>query len=436
MHNTNMKTDLPNLEGTLLSRTTEDLSTLSADEQFALLKSRAVHIVKADLLQQRLKASKKSGVPLKIKYGIDPTAKDIHLGHVVSVIIARRLQNMGHSITLVIGDFTALVGDPTGRVSTRPILTPDDIEENLQSYTQQIEKFISLDTVTVVRNSEFFNSMSISELIGFFRNNKISPLLQRDDFRKRMDGLSIAEAIYPTFMAIDSVKLQADIELGGNDQLLNFQAAVSFMESEGMAPQSALTTDLLLGTAGDGSKMSKSKNNYVPVSADPNDVFGKIMSIPDNLMEHYFKLLTDITDQEWSNLDSNMSNGDLNPRDVKAMLAHYLTTVLSTDKEADLAKLSFESTFSKHEIPVDIPTFTAADVQVPIIELLINFKVIDTKSQARRLIDQKGIRIIVDNVTHTVSAYDELTPKKQSFIVNIGKRKFFKFTSVANHASP
>lgn len=417
--------NLSDLETILINRINADLSTLTADEKFELLKSRSVHIVKEGLLKERLLGDN----PLMVKYGIDPTAKDIHLGHVVPLIVVRRLLNMGHKVVLIIGDFTALVGDPTGRVSTRPILTREEIEVNLESYKGQIGKFLPIDKIEVVRNSTFFDDMSITELVSFFRKNKISPLLQREDFRKRLDGLTIAEAIYPTFMAIDSVKLEPDIELGGNDQLLNFQTAASFMEAEGIKPQSALTTELLLGTAGDGSKMSKSKGNYIAVDSDPDDCFGKIMSIPDDLMEHYFKLLTDITDSEWGQLATQMKDGKLNPSHVKKLLAHFLTTILSDSEKANAAQDRFEETFAKHSIPTDIPEIELiATKPTFLVDLLVTEGLVDSKSQVRRLIDQSGLKIISqDQTSTTVTSYEDRVPDNPSFVLKIGKRKFYRF---------
>lgn len=408
-----------------LTVTQRDLSHLSAEEQFCLLKSRAVHCVKEPELRERLHNSKKSGHPLRVKYGIDPTAADIHLGHVVSVIIARRLLQMGHHIILLIGDFTAFVGDPTGRVRTRPILTEEQIRANAASYTDQIGKFIDLSRVEIAYNSPHYTNMEILDLFRLYRSNRLAPLLQREDFRNRAEGLTIAEALYPTLMAIDSIRLQPDIELGGNDQLLNFQTCAQFMDSIGLPPESALTTELLQGTAGDGQKMSKSLNNYIALNAPADEAYGKLLSIPDYLIEHYFKLLTDITDADWFALREAMDEQSLNPKLVKQLLARVVVTFLHSAEQARVEEQRFEAIFSKGRPPDDIPEFNIGTTSATTwTDLLLFCGFVKSRNEAHRLIRSGAVRYLLSDETFKVIDPNGSFPPDPSWVLNVGKRRF------------
>jgi len=415
-----------------LTDTRRDLSYLSAEEQFSLLKSRAVHCVKEPLLRERLYNSKRSGQPLRIKYGIDPTAADIHLGHVVSVIVARRLLQMGHHVILLLGDFTAFVGDPTGRVQTRPVLTEEQIRANAATYTSQIGKFIDLNRVEIAYNSPFYRDMAILDLLRLYRSNRLAPLLQREDFRQRAEGLTIAEALYPTLMAIDSIRLQPDIELGGNDQLLNFQTCAQFMESVGLPPESALTTELLQGTAGDGQKMSKSLGNYIALTAPAAEAYGKLLSIPDHLMEHYFKLLTDITDTEWLALREAMDDQTLNPILVKKLLARVVVTFLHSAEEARAEEQRFENVFSKGRLPEEMPEFTLSTNGTTWGDLLLSCGFVKSKTEAQRLIHSGAIRYILNGESIAVVEPHALFPPDPCWVLNVGKRRFARIRNTSS----
>jgi len=403
---------------------TEDLQCMSADDQFTLLKGRSVEILKSKSLLSKLRSSKEEGRSLVVKYGIDPTSRDIHLGHIVALVVARRLQRMGHHLVLVFGDFTALIGDPTGIVSNRPVLDERIIRDNVSFYTEQVAKIVDINEAEVVFNSSFYEGMSLGELISIYRKIKIQPILQRDDFRLRMEGLTIAEALYPTFMAIDSIRIKPDLELGGKDQLLNFQTAIAAMEAEGLEGESALTTELLQGIAGDGSKMSKSKRNYIALNDPPEEVFGKVMSIPDDLIEHYFKLLTIISDEEWTELQEMMAAGDLSPMVVKRMLARVIVSILH-DRETGLkADEKFVRFFCNHQPPEDIPVFEA-EANVSIIDALVESKVLKTRSEVRRLIDQGGLSIIVEGNQVKISDHKTVLTAAET-LVKVGKRHYLR----------
>lgn len=419
--------DITGLENDLLAGN-GDLRHLSAEEQFSLLSNRSAEILQSTKLRMRLQRTKDGGLPLVVKYGIDPTSQDIHLGHIVPLIIARRLQLMGHHLVLVFGDFTAYVGDPSGRVATRPVLTKEQIESNAVSYKEQVAKFVDINEAEIVFNSTFYDAMTVRELFGLYRKVRIQPLLQRDDFRSRLEGLTAAETLYPTLMAIDSVRIKPDLELGGKDQLLNFQAAISMMEAEGMEPEAALTTDLLLGTTGDGSKMSKSKGNFIALTDSAKDVFGKIMSIPDKLLRHYFTLLTPISDLDYQVMEEAMESGKLSPMIVKRMLARVITTILHNCDQAKSADDEFVKLFSKREIPEDIPTFEASP-EASIVEVLADNEVVKSRGEARKLILQGGLYIVRRDSNERVSDVKATLPKGPETTLKLGKRRFIRIVT-------
>jgi len=403
----------------------KDYKSLSPIAQYTVLEGRCRHVIKSDLLKSRLATSKQEGKPLRVKYGVDPTSTELHLGHIAPLIVARRLLRMGHEIIVVLGDFTAMVGDPSGRVKTRPVLTPDQIKSNVSSYKEQIGRFIDIDKITFVYNSTFYVNTSVTSLLQMYRKVRVGPLLQRDDFRKRMDGLTIAEALYPTLMAIDSVNLKPDIELGGDDQLLNLNIANEFLVAEGYPEQSALTTDLLMGTSGNGVKMSKSENNYISLTETPADAFGKVMSIPDELMEQYFKLLTDISDEEWDFLSTRMVEG-LNPSHVKKLLARITVSFLYDEQTAASEQMKFEKVFSEKLIPNEIEEFClASDGNITTqVDLLTATNLAASRSEARRLVQSGAVRMIRGDKLIRLDDASAPLPNWDSWILNVGKRRY------------
>lgn len=420
---------LLSLEDRLVNRDV-DLSSLSPEEQYELLVRHSVHIVKPDLLIERLRNSKKTGIPLNVKYGIDPTSKDVHLGHMVPVIVAKMLMQMGHKVTLLFGDFTALVGDPTGKVKTRPMLTSTQIAENVSDYKNLVGKFIDMSKVEVAYNSPFYEALTIKDLMQIYRVNKLQPLLQRDDFRTRLDGLTIAEALYPTLMAIDSIFMKPDIELGGNDQLLNFVVTNELLRSQNLPEECAITTDLLLGIAGDGSKMSKSKNNYISLRDTPKDIFGKIMSLPDSMLNHYFSLLTPISSDDWELLSQMMQSNKLNPMFVKKLLGRVLVTIMYSAELAKDAQSEFDKTFSKNEVPDEVSQYVVTDIKdlglQPWVKLLVDTGMVKSNREARDHIANGALRLLHERGWVKINDVNDAFPDKTSFIIKVGKRRFFQ----------
>ncbi|GHC56829.1 tyrosine--tRNA ligase [Streptomyces cinnamoneus] len=378
-----------------------DLTDLSAKEQAELIAARTVEVLPAvTKLAERIEARSAEGKGLHLKLGIDPTAADVHLGHAVPMIILSRFQRMGHDVTLLIGDFTAKIGDPTGRTAERPPLTDEDIAANLAGYRQQVRPFFDFEKVRFVQNSEWLAGYTFPELLGVLAQVPVSQLLQREDFRNRLaagSGLTMTEMLYPIAQALDSVALNCDVELGGADQLLNLQMGRKLMEVHGQKPQLVVTMPLIEGTDGTGAKMSKSKGNYVGLSAPADDVFGKIMSVPDRLMEPYLKAWTEWTDAEVALVLARIEEKSLHPMDLKKVLAGEVVAALYGVEAAMAARAGFVAQFSKK-------SFT--DVETPVVDLAehgeepataVLSKVLGfqpSASAARRVAKQNGLRLV------------------------------------------
>ncbi|PSJ26405.1 tyrosine--tRNA ligase [Streptosporangium nondiastaticum] len=385
------------------SRRYLDLTDLSAREQAELIAARTVEVLPGvDKLAERIEKRRAEGKGLKLKLGIDPTAADVHLGHAVPVIILSRFQRMGHDVTLLIGDFTAKIGDPTGRTAERPPLTDEDIAKNLAGYREQVRPFFDFEKVSFRQNSEWLAPYTFPELLGLLSQVPVSQLLQREDFRSRLaagSGLTMSELLYPIAQGLDSVALDCDVELGGADQLLNLQMGRKLMELKGQTPQLVVTMPLIEGTDGTGAKMSKSKGNYVGLTAPADDVFGKIMSVPDRLMEPYLKAWTEWTDEEIALALSRVEERSLHPMDLKKILAGEVVAALYGIEAAMAARAGFVAQFSKKSF---------SDVETPVVELaehgdspatavlsqVLGFQ--PSASAARRVAKQNGLRLVVE----------------------------------------
>ncbi|WP_329159579.1 tyrosine--tRNA ligase [Streptomyces anulatus] len=326
------------------SRRSLDLTDLSPEEQAALVEGRAINVIpSASKLAEKIATAQAEGRKLVVKYGIDPTSPDVRLGHSAPIIIANRFQRMGHHVVFIIGDVTAKIGDPSGRTSDRPPLTDADIAANLSGYQKQVTPFIDFERAELRFNGEWLNKVSLPELVEILARVPVSMTLQREDFRNRLaagDGLSVAEFVYSVVMALDSVAITADVELGGVDQLLNLQMCRKVMEIREQAPEVVITTPLIEGTDGNGSKMSKSKGNYVGLSSDPDEIYGRLMSVPDHLTQPYLKQLTEWTDEEISTVTARIADGTAHPMAIKRILAGEVTATLHGLKSAEEAALS------------------------------------------------------------------------------------------------
>lgn len=374
--------------------------------------------VKKDL-QKRLE----SGEKLRVKFGIDPTGTDLHLGHMVPFRKLREFQKMGHHIILLFGTFTGKIGDPTGKDKLRVPLTDADIEKNMKTYLAQAGKILDMETVEVVKNGDWLEKLNFADVLQLAGSFTASQMMQRDMFQKRIaekKDINLVEFFYPLMQGYDSVPIKADIEIGGTDQLFNLMAGRKIQEHFEMRPQNIITVPILEGLDGH-EKMSKSLGNYVGVLDTPADIFGKIMSIPDALMEKYFMLLTDISHEEIQKILEQ------HPREAKMHLAHTITTTFSSEEEADNAKHAFIRIFSerkKDALPDDIPEISLEAGSYEMLDLAIKSQLFSTNSDARRKIQEGAVKLdgekkidIKEEIT--LSAGDEK-------ILQMGKRKFCK----------
>ncbi|WP_455164342.1 tyrosine--tRNA ligase [Slackia exigua] len=403
------------------------MSPITPEEQLHIISSGADKVVPEPLLLEKLK----KGVSLNIKLGVDPTAPDIHLGHAVPLRKLRQFQDLGHRVTLIIGDGTALIGDPSGRNATRPQLSPEKIAENARTYVDQAFKILDPDRTTLRYNSEWILSLEMADLLKLLSNFTVARILERDDFHKRYtEGRPIAlhEFMYPVMQAYDSVVIGADVEIGGSDQLFNLLAGRELMEKMGMEPQVALTLPLLEGTDG-VQKMSKSYGNYIGLTDEPNDMFGKVMSIPDELMVKYYRLASTEDVDAIDAIERGLAAGELHPNTVKRALGRNIVAAYYDAEAARAAEADFDLKFKKHGFPEDAPVVEVSlepneEGTVYFAKLLVEAKAAGSVSEARRLIDGGGVKI--GGVALAPKSYS-LDPSLLAHAeIQVGKKKFFR----------
>jgi tyrosyl-tRNA synthetase len=327
---------------------------------------------------------------LRIKYGVDPTKPDIHLGHAVVLWKLKKLQDMGHIIIFLIGDYTTKIGDPSGRNSTRPVLSDEEIKTNAKTYLDQVGNILDITKTEIRYNSEWFNKMNFSEILQLAGKFTVAQIIERDDFAKRLkegSDISLHEILYPLMQAQDSVELKADVEIGGSDQKFNILAGRDLQKKVGQTPQEVIFVDLLVGTDGN-IKMSKSVGNYISITDLPNEMFGKIMSIPDELIIPYFELCTLLSNNEIGEIKEQLNKGE-NPRSIKAELAKAIIALYYSEKEAQDASNEFDRVFKNKEMPRDIRTKKIANMRLD--DLLVNLEMAASKSDARRLVEQGAV---------------------------------------------
>jgi tyrosyl-tRNA synthetase len=393
------------------------------DENLAILKRGCDEI----LLESELIEKLKKGKPLRIKAGFDPTAPDLHLGHTVLINKLRQFQNLGHEVLFLIGDFTGMIGDPTGKSTTRPPLTRDEVIENARTYEQQIFKILDPERTLVMFNSSWMNEMNVTDLIQLAAKHTVARMLERDDFDKRYKSgqpIAIHEFLYPLIQGYDSVAMKADVELGGTDQKFNLLVGRELQKHYGQDPQIVMTMPILEGLDG-VQKMSKSLNNYIGIHEAPDEMFGKIMSISDDLMWRYFELLSFKSDAEIEQFKTAVAEGT-NPRDVKFKLAEEIIERFHDKAAAQKAMENFIARFQKGAMPEDIPeaTVAATEGEIPIANLLKQANLVNSTSDAMRMIKQGAVKIDGDRIED---------PKLQikigtCHVYQVGKRRFAKVT--------
>lgn len=390
-------------------------------EQMHVVESGAADIVPKDALLDKLN----TGRALRIKLGVDPTAPDLHLGHAVPLRKLRQFQDLGHQVVLIIGDFTALIGDPSGRSTTRPALTREQIDANATTYIEQAYKILDPERTEMRRNSEWLGALDFEGVLRLTSRFTVARIMERDDFSKRFAdgiGISLHELLYPMAQAYDSVAIEADVELGGTDQLFNLLAGRELMEKQGMEPQVCLTLPLLEGTDG-VQKMSKSYGNYIGLTDEPGEMFGKVMSIPDELMVKYYRLCTGLSVDETDAIDSELTQGSLHPNQAKRRLAREIVTLYHSAPEAIQAEEAFDRLFKAKELPDDIPEVSvelAEEIHLPAV--LRAAGLVQSNGDGRRMIDQGAVKI--DGESLRGGSYDLTRAEVEGRVVQVGKRRF------------
>ncbi len=374
-------------------------------------------------LADRLKDAAEAGQPLRIKLGLDPTAPDIHLGHTVVLGKVRQFQDFGHKAVIIIGDYTARIGDPSGVNKTRPILSPEQIEANAATYIAQASKVLdtSPEKLEIRRNSEWLDKLKLADLLDLASKKTVAQMLQRDSFKKRLaadEDVFLQEFLYPIMQGYDSVVIEADVELGGSDQTFNNLVGRDIQRAYSQQPQIVMIMPILVGLDGT-EKMSKSKGNYVGITDLPQDMFGKIMSIPDTLMENYFTLLTDLPAGKIAEL---VDPDRTHPRQAKAALAKTIVARYHGDASAEAAAAEFDRVFAQRDVPTDMPQINVAGASMNIVELVMLAGFADSNSQARRLVLQNAVSIDSEKVTDINTE----VALKTGAVLKVGKRRFGK----------
>ncbi len=383
-------------------------------------------IIPEEDLVRKIERSIVTETPLNIKLGCDPSRPDLHLGHSVVLRKLRQFQDLGHQAILIVGDFTGMIGDPSGRSKTRPPLSLEETRKNGQTYFEQATKILSTKKVKMLYNSEWLAKMDFEQVIQLASKYTVARILERDDFSERYksgDPISIHELLYPLAQAMDSVAIRADVELGGTDQKFNLLVGRDIQREFGQEPQVALTMPILTGTDG-MEKMSKSLDNYIGITEPPQQIYGKTLSIPDHLIYDYFLLTTNVADEDLRKIQKQLEDKSINPRDLKRRLARELVTLYYNEEAARKAEEEFDKIFVEKEVPEDIDSFTihAENGRIPIIELLTVTKLASSNSDARRLIQQGGVS--VDGVRVTTLDFSVSLEKER--ILKVGKRRFLR----------
>ncbi len=407
------------------------------EHQWKIITRGTVDVLPEDEFQANIKESIKENKPLRIKQGFDPTAPDIHLGHTIGIRKLKQFQDLGHKIVLIVGDYTGMVGDPSGRNSTRPQLVYDQIMKNAETYQEQFFKILDKSKTEVHFNGEWFKEMSFSDVMNLAMKFTIARLLERDDFEKRLKGgvpISIHELFYPLMQAYDSVAIKADVEIGATEQKFNLLAGRTIQEAYGVKKQCILTLPVLVGTDGI-QRMSKSLGNYIGIDESPDEIFGKTMSIPDDVIFSYFEMATEVTLEELEKIKQRLSKPDVNPMDIKKGLGECIVDMYHPAGSGKKARDEFERVFSNKQLPDDIPEVNGQQLQyweldpekLYLVGLMAKSKMAKSNSEARKLIQAGAVSINgqkIDNVgfEFNVSDYNEI-------ILKVGKRRYLKIKS-------
>ena len=380
-----------------------------------------------------------AGKPLRLKMGFDPSRPDIHLGHVVGLRKLHQLQELGHQVILIVGDWTAQIGDPSGQSATRPVLTHDEVISNAESYLRQFFKVVDKDRTQVEWQSEWFGKFGLADVLRLTGKFTVAQFLQRDDFAKRFQEqrpIAITELLYPLLQAYDSVKIQADVEFGGTDQMFNLLVGRELQQMEGQRPQQVFLMPILVGTDG-VQKMSKSLDNYVGVEEPPNDMYGKLMSLPDELIVPYFEYLTDAPQEELTSFSSDLAAGSINPMDMKKRLAREITTQFHESAGADAAQENFERVVQRRDLPEEIPEFAEPSLDPSfdgesrrLSNIIVDAGLATSAAEAKRLISQGAVQLITESAgdARTFERDDRASGLGLAHrsVLKVGRRRFVR----------
>lgn len=394
-----------------------------------LLKRGTEEIIPIDEFEKKIKKSEEENKPLIVKTGFDPSAPDIHLGHTVLLRKMRHFQDMGHTVVFLIGDFTGMIGDPSGRSATRKRLTREEVLENAETYKKQVFKILDKEKTQVVFNSSWCSPMTFADVLELTSKYNVARMLERDDFEKRYKSgvpISILEFMYPLVQGYDSVALKADIELGGTDQKFNLLVGRDLQREYGQEPQVIMTVPLLVGLDGN-QKMSKSLNNYIGIDEPPGEIFGKVMSMSDELMFTYYEMVTDVPMKEVEHYRKGMEKGDIHPKDIKVRLGKEICAQFYNAETAEKAAFEFNKVFAQKELPDDMPEFRIPDEEITngsiwIVKLLVLAGMAKSNGEARRLIQGGGVYFSGEKISDEEMGIASGT----TGVLKVGKRRFVK----------
>ena len=403
------------------------MAFLPVDKQLELISRGTEEVIPLKDLRKKLEKSIKDNKPLTIKLGCDPSRPDLHIGHSVVLQKLRDFQDLGHQAVLVIGDFTAMIGDPSERNKTRPQLTLEEAKANAESYIEQSKVILDVKTLKVIFNSTWLNKMNFEDVIKMSSKYTVARMIERDDFTKRFESeipISMHEFLYPLAQAMDSVEINADVELGGTDQKFNLLVGRDLQREYGQEPQSIITLPLLEGTDGI-EKMSKSYDNYIAIDDSPEDMYGKIMSINDSMILKYYKLAVFADRDRIESVKLLLEDNSNNPRDIKRSLAKDLVARYYSEEKAKLAEAAFDQIFVKKDNPDNMPSYNLSS-EINLVDILLSKKLIVSKGEGKRLINQNAVKVdgkVCDDINQTISPSDE------DIIVKVGKRRFLRIVS-------
>jgi len=403
------------------------VTAMTIEEQLRLIERGTVDLVSKEELAEKLKKSAATGRPLRVKAGFDPTAPDLHLGHTVLLQKLKHFQELGHEVCFLIGDFTGMIGDPTGKSETRKPLTREDVARNAETYKEQVFKILDPEKTRVMFNSVWLDKLSSQDFIRLASQLTVARMLEREDFRTRFDNgqpISIHEFLYPLIQGYDSVAMQADVEIGGTDQLFNLLMGRDLQRAWGQEPQVVLTMPLLEGLDG-VNKMSKSLGNYIGITESADDIYGKTLSISDELMFRYYELLSDLSTEEIERLRQEMEAGRLHPKRVKQQLARELVARFHGPEAAERAEANFERVFRDHQLPDDIPEkrVAAGGDAIWLPKLLVAAGLVKGTGEGRRMIQQGAVSIDGERIT---DVEHEVPATRGELLLKVGKRRFCK----------